>query len=73
MIVGTAVGATTGTAIQDAFDQVQFKGVSFRKTPLNFRILFRVVRGKADLLVFRDSNCYRITGHDVACIDQSTV
>ncbi|KAK9897955.1 arsenical-resistance protein ACR3 [Cystobasidium minutum MCA 4210] len=29
MIVGTAVGATTGTAIPDAFDQVQFKGVSF--------------------------------------------
>ena len=31
MIVGTAVGATTGDAIPKAFDQVQFKGVSFRK------------------------------------------
>ncbi|KAK9893190.1 arsenical-resistance protein ACR3 [Cystobasidium minutum MCA 4210] len=29
MIVGTAVGATTGDAIPRAFDQVQFKGVSF--------------------------------------------
>ena len=30
MIVGTAVGATTGDAVPRAFDQVQFKGVSFR-------------------------------------------
>lgn len=30
MIVGTAVGATTGDAIPNAFNQVQFKGVSFR-------------------------------------------
>lgn len=35
MIVGTAVGATTGTAIPEAFDQVQFKGVSFRRTHLH--------------------------------------
>lgn len=31
MIVGTAVGATTGDAIPRAFDQVQLKGVSFRE------------------------------------------
>lgn len=31
MIVGTAVGATTGTAVPEAFDQVKFKGVSFRE------------------------------------------
>lgn len=30
MIVGTAVGATTGDAVPRAFDQVQLKGVSFR-------------------------------------------
>ena len=33
MIVGTAIGATTGDAIPRAFDQVQFKGVSFRTSP----------------------------------------
>jgi len=30
MIVGCAVGATTGDAVPNAFNQVQFKGVSFR-------------------------------------------
>lgn len=36
MIVGTAVGATTGDAVPRAFDQVQFKGVSFRKSIRDF-------------------------------------
>jgi hypothetical protein len=30
MIAGCALGATTGDAVPKAFDQVKFKGVSFR-------------------------------------------
>jgi ACR3 family arsenite efflux pump ArsB len=42
MIVGTAVGATTGDAIPRAFDQVQLKGVSFRQSSLPSSLLMVV-------------------------------
>ena len=54
MVVGTAVGATTGDAIPLAFDQVQFKGVSARRSAPSCNARRQPMHVPCRIIVFSD-------------------
>lgn len=71
MVVGTAVGATTGDAIPLAFDQVQFKGVSARRSAPSCNARRHPMHVTCRIIVFSDHGWP--AGHDVARPHQSSV